>query len=503
MLDPLEDDSPHFSVESSRSSYGDFTDFRLEEDGLASFEHGIRANSSQVAIHLAIAFLIGVSLRLVIFPEALLADDEKPSKTDFLIFFGISKAVSNSAGGVLADRWDRRRAALCGWCLGLAVVPVQLAGIMLSSRFVLDIADVLLGAMQGMTWGVNIICLMDLLGPDGRGLASALSNSIGYSGSAIMAPVAAYLVKLSGDAHLCNIGLGVSMTSGLLLSAISFDTSPWVESKQSNRCGSPCRSADMTFFRSPTNGLKGLSSASPTSAVRPEAFTTGVKSGCGNTSQVMCSLGGLTVNAATATVWGPALLWLKSGGHLGVESLGFLEGFFTATKVLCMMVAGCLTYYAKPQKIAACGLGVLSVGLFCLWATASGDRLSEWGLWGSTALIGIGVGGAYPVLAASVTAGVPDRSRASVYGAYRMWRDFGYAAGGLVARFSCDLGCDFVFESAVMSCWSMMVAAVFTICLVFCPSLQSRKGVEHGHPDGSSSRSLLQLAQRSGPVEVM
>merc|ERR1719282_485115 len=106
----------------------------------------------------------------------------------------------------------------------------------------------------------------------------------------------------------------------------------------------------------------------------------------------------------------------------------------------------------------AIGLGVLRV----IAVSAKTPSMPE--LLFPTGLLGLGVGGAYPALAAAVTEGEPEYRRASVYGAYRMWRDLGFATGGIVTR----LFSSFAAEVLGVFIWCSIVGAVFLgrVCCV-------------------------------------
>jgi len=431
---------------------------------------GLRPNIWHVVLHLCIAFLIGLSFRLVLLPEGLLADETKRNKTDYLIYFGVMKALGDFAGGLLADCCGRKPTSMFGWGIGLFIVPVLAhaevgAADGADMRAVFNLADALLGAMQGVTWGLNIICLMDLLGPRGRGLASALSNSVGYFGSAVTAPVVGRLVGHAGRRTTCIMALTVAMFLGMFLSAAGENTSRWLSPKRlagAHGTGAGMARSDVAE-RSWTAGslFREAGGVTSTSSLRSAAFAP-----CSfGAMQVVCSLCGITVNAATALVWGPALVWLKGKGHMVVEDVATIEGFFTGMKVVSMVATGALTYFLRPQPMAALALFALSAGLFLLLAQVHASSESVGSLLVATAITGVGTGAAYPLLAASVTEGLPDKTRASVYGAYRMWRDFGYAIGGVLAHVFAD---GFFMSAAVLSVWCLVMAVLFTGFLVLC-----------------------------------
>lgn len=66
--------------------------------------------------------------------------------------------------------------------------------------------------------------------------------------------------------------------------------------------------------------------------------------------------------------------------------------------------------------------------------------LSGFGAWMAAAvLLGLGTAAAYPTLIAQVGDLAVPRDRAAAIGVYRLWRDFGYVAGALVAGVAADL----------------------------------------------------------------
>eukprot|EP00927_Polykrikos_kofoidii_P054463 TRINITY_DN48877_c0_g1_i1.p1 TRINITY_DN48877_c0_g1~~TRINITY_DN48877_c0_g1_i1.p1 ORF type:complete len:461 (+),score=53.43 TRINITY_DN48877_c0_g1_i1:145-1527(+) len=409
-------------------------------DRHSKIDYGFSANRKQVLVQLSIAALIGVTMRLVLFPEALLEGQKGPrgGNVDFLIFFGISKALSGLVGGTLADRWGRKKTSTLGWLCGVAMLPALVIGMYFRSRAMKNIADTLLGMHQGLTWGLNIICLMDIYGPDGRAMASGLSNALGYLGSALTAPICARLLELTGNETFSLIALAFAVAIALRLLAFSKDTSAWVEAEQLT---------------------------SPNKEILPRQK--GIA--CASEVQSLCSMGGCTVNTATGLVWGGAVLWCEQDGGLSVTDVGVMEGWHTILKVAALFFAGPAVDRFGAKVVAGVSLIVMAVGLGMLAVQVS-SAPAKWPLLLlATGMIGFGVGGAFPALAASVSADAPTHARASVFGAYRMWRDLGYAVGGVCSHW---FGSDhFQTTCLVVFCWSFIFAALFLVRLVVCPSL--------------------------------
>lgn len=364
-----------------------------------------------VTLHVLVALLIGVILRLVLLPQALLADTAQASRTDFLVFFGIAKAASDLIGGTLADSWGRRPTYIMGWCFGVPLVAVLYWAEAAKSAFLVAISDLLLGLMQGITWGLNIIILMDILGPQGRGLASALSNAAGYFGSAATDPVAAAMVAKAGNASICLATLCMGVLFGFILMMLDCR-------RQHRRSLAAATTPHVEFGGAACAGGAGL---------LPQL-------GCGSAIQVLCLLSGHIVNAATALIWGATIQWMKADGGVSIEGVGVVEAWFTGLKVVAMLGSGLLAYRVRPPRIAAASVATMAWGLGLLAWQASSPPASWPRLLCATGMIGLGVGGAYPALEAAVIEGVPEHRRASVYGAYRMWRDLGFASGGICTR---------------------------------------------------------------------
>jgi MFS family permease len=78
---------------------------------------------------------------------------------------------------------------------------------------------------------------------------------------------------------------------------------------------------------------------------------------------------------------------------------------------------------------------LLQGAALAMLATTSGLR--SWAL--ASVILGLGTAAAYPTLIAQVSDLLSPRARASGVGVYRLWRDLGYVAGGLLAGVLADL----------------------------------------------------------------
>src|SRR6059058_5677662 len=134
----------------------------------------------------------------------------------FIIAFGLSKALVDLVAGSLAERkGGRRRLLIIGWALAL---PVPLLIWAAPGWWLVVIANLFLGANQGLAWSMTVNMKIDLVGPRQRGLALGLNEAAGYGGVAIATAVAGALIATvspravveAGGAGIALIGLAAS-----------------------------------------------------------------------------------------------------------------------------------------------------------------------------------------------------------------------------------------------------------------------------------------------------
>lgn len=162
--------------------------------------HGLRANATQFAVLVVTIVFLGAVLGVERSVLPLLAGEafglaSATATLSFLVAFGLSKAVCNFLAGQFADRLGRRTILRMGWLLGLAVPPLIIAA---PSWAWITVANLLLGANQGLVWSAAIIMKIDLAGPPRRGLATGVNEFAGYLAVAASALAAGYLADAYG-----------------------------------------------------------------------------------------------------------------------------------------------------------------------------------------------------------------------------------------------------------------------------------------------------------------
>ena len=142
---------------------------------------------------------------------------------------------------------------------------------------------------------------------------------------------------------------------------------------------------------------------------------------------------GLVNNLNDGLAWGLFPLIFAAAG-LGLEKIGVLAGLYPAVWGVAQLVTGALSDRIGRKWLIAAGMWVQAVAIAIiatLW-TYAGFALGA-------VLLGLGTAMVYPTLLASIGDVAHPSWRASAVGVYRLWRDFGYAVGALIAGTVADL----------------------------------------------------------------
>ncbi|GIV59513.1 MAG: MFS transporter [Rhodothermaceae bacterium] len=376
---------------------------------------GLRENWQQFVLLLLVNGFVGVMVGversvLSLLAETVFGVASATAALSFLIAFGLTKAVANYVAGDLAQRIGRRRLLLIGWLFALPV-PLLL-GWAPSWNWVVA-ANLLLGVNQGLAWSATVIMKIDLVGPRQRGLAMGLNEFAGYLAVALAALGAGYLaaaygprsgpVWIGGAAAL--LGLGFTL-----------------------------------FFVRDTGAHVELEHAmvAPAAGGGPEELPSGFRARLWYASWRHRSLfatnqAGFVNNLNDGLAWGLFPLFFALEG-LSFREIGWLAALYPAVWGITQVGTGALSDRTGRRLLIVSGmmLQALGLGLFA-WATGFYG-------WATAAVIlGLGTAAVYPTLIAQVSDLVAPRDRAGGVGIYRLWRDLGYVAGGLLAGVLADL----------------------------------------------------------------
>lgn len=368
---------------------------------------GLRANAGQFALLVGVQTLIGAMVGqertvLPLMATRIFGLAGVASVLTFLVAFGVTKALTNLAAGLLADRYGRRPVLIAGW---LAGVPVPLLLIWAPSWEWVVAANVLLGINQGLTWSVAVMMKIDLVGPARRGLALGLNEAAGYSAVAVTALATGFIADRAGLRPApFLLGLAVAV-AGLALSAFAI--------------------RETRDHVSVEHGLMDR-------AARPSWRRVVLRTSFLDPSLSAASQAGLVNNLNDGMAWGLLPLFYAAAG-LSLTEIATLAAAYPLTWGTSQLATGALS-----DRIGRKGL---IVGGLLLQGTAIAAIAWTSGFWpwfAACVALGLGTGMVYPTLLAAVADVADPAWRGSALGVYRMWRDLGFAAGAILVGVVAD-----------------------------------------------------------------
>jgi MFS family permease len=118
---------------------------------------------------------------------------------------------------------------------------------------------------------------------------------------------------------------------------------------------------------------------------------------------------------------------------MSLDQIGALAAAYPATWGILQLATGAWSDRVGRKRLIVAGLWVQAAGLVLVLIA---DDLAR-ALAGAV-LLGAGTAMVYPTLLAAIGDVAHPSWRASSVGVYRLWRDLGYAAGGLFAGLAAD-----------------------------------------------------------------
>ena len=374
----------------------------------ASTRLGLRENAGQFALLVGLNAFVGamVGLERSMLPLVGERDFGLASKSailSFVVAFGIAKAISNLAAGGLADRVGRKRLLVLGWLLAL---PVPLLIAVAPSWGWIVVANLFLGANQGLAWSMTVVMKIDLVGARRRGLALGLNESAGYLGVAAAALVTGALAATYAPRTLVWVlGAAIAVLATVISILFVRDTAGHVEREQQAHGDGVSETLRSAFVRATVHH--------PTLRA--------------------CSQAGLVNNLNDALAWGLAPLYLAAHGA-STTQIGIVAAVYPAVWGAGQLLTGWLSDHTGRKPLIVAGMLTQAAALALL--VAGGGAFAP--ALGAAVLLGIGTALVYPTLIAAVSDTVQPIERAQVVGVYRFWRDFGFVVGALLAGFVAD-----------------------------------------------------------------
>ena len=369
---------------------------------------GIRNNIGQFSLLVGVNALVGGMLGQERSLLPLLAVDVFgqtgfTAALTFIIAFGVVKAGTNFIAGTLSDRHGRKPVLVAGWLLGL---PVPLLLIFAPNWWWVVLANIFLGASQGLTWSTTVIMKIDLAGPRRRGLAMGLNEAAGYlavSGTALATGYIAARYGLRPEPFYLGIvfaGLGLGLSSLAVRETRGY-ASLEAQTSDAMAAMSPNQVFAETSFRNPS--LSAVSQA------------------------------GLVNNLNDGMAWGLLPIFYAAAG-LDLVQIGILAALYPAVWGGGQLLTGAWSDRIGRKPLIVAGM-CLQAGAIAAIAVSR-----SFAMWAAAAVVlGMGTAMVYPTLLAAVGDVAHPSWRASAVGTYRLWRDLGFAVGAVVTGILADL----------------------------------------------------------------
>lgn len=370
---------------------------------------GLKENIHQFSLLVIVNAFVGamIGLERSILPQ--IAEQEfhlsaKSAILSFIVVFGLTKALMNYFAGSLSDKYGRKIVLVGGW---LVAMPVPFILMFAPSWAWVLFANVLLGVSQGLTWSTTVIMKIDLAGSKQRGLAMGLNEFAGYfavAGSALATGYIASHYGLRPEPFYLGV---VYVVLGLILSIYFVrETKSHTQLEAKNHQQPDIKMSQKEIFIKTSFTDKNLSSVTQA---------------------------GFANNLNDGMAWGLFPIFFTAAG-VGLEKIAWLAAIYPATWGVSQLWTGHLSDKLGRKWLIASGMWVQAAGIAFTVLSSSFFGFAFGGV-----LLGVGTAMVYPTLLAAIGDVAHPSWRASSVGAYRLWRDLGYAVGAVIAGFTADI----------------------------------------------------------------
>jgi MFS family permease len=365
---------------------------------------GLKENKTQFLLLVLVNAFVGamVGMERSILPEfgkALFSLSAASALTSFIVAFGISKAISNYAVGILSRKFTRKQILVTGWLLAS---PVPFILMYANHWNWIIVANIFLGISQGLTWSTTVVMKIDLVGSKNRGLAMGINEFAGYLSVGLAAYLSAQIASQFGYAFYPFVPGLFFVLAGLVISLFWVnDTASFIQRETA---------------QSTIPLLKNI-----------WASTSWKHRNLGSVT-----LNGLVNNLNDGVMWGlvPLLLIQRS---FSIAEVGVVAGLYPMVWGISQLFTGKMgDLFCKKQLIT---VGMLLQALAIVFLVVF---ISFTGAIIAAVLLGLGTGLVYPNFLTVVAENAHPTQRAEVMGVFRFWRDGGYVIGALLSGFLAD-----------------------------------------------------------------
>lgn len=365
---------------------------------------GLKENKNQFLLLVLVNAFVGamVGMERSILPEfgkTIFSLSAASALTSFIVAFGISKAISNYAVGILSRKFTRKQILVTGWLLAS---PVPFILMYANHWNWIIIANIFLGISQGLTWSTTVVMKIDLVGSKNRGLAMGINEFAGYLSVGLAAYLSAQIASQYGYAFYPFMPGLFFVLAGLVISLFWVnDTASFIQ-RETEQSTIPI--------------LKNI-----------WASTSWKHRNLGSVT-----LNGLVNNLNDGVMWGlvPLLLIQRS---FSIAEVGVVAGIYPMVWGISQLFTGKMGDHFCKKQLITVGMLLQSLAIVFLvvFTSFTGAIIAA-------VLLGLGTGLVYPNFLTVVAENAHPTQRAEVMGVFRFWRDGGYVIGALLSGFLAD-----------------------------------------------------------------
>ncbi|MDO8997269.1 MAG: MFS transporter [Sediminibacterium sp.] len=365
---------------------------------------GLKENKNQFLLLVLVNAFVGamVGMERSILPEfgkTIFSLSAASALTSFIVAFGISKAISNYAVGILSRKFTRKQILVTGWLLAS---PVPFILMYANHWNWIIIANIFLGISQGLTWSTTVVMKIDLVGSKNRGLAMGINEFAGYLSVGLAAYLSAQIASQYGYAFYPFMPGLFFVLAGLVISLFWVnDTASFIQ-RETEQSTIPI--------------LKNI-----------WASTSWKHRNLGSVT-----LNGLVNNLNDGVMWGlvPLLLIQRS---FSIAEVGVVAGIYPMVWGISQLFTGKMGDHFCKKQLITVGmlLQALAIVFLVVFTSFTGAIIAA-------VLLGLGTGLVYPNFLTVVAENAHPTQRAEVMGVFRFWRDGGYVIGALLSGFLAD-----------------------------------------------------------------
>lgn len=351
-----------------------------------------------------------------------------------LVMYGIFKAVAGLIVPFLNNLMGRHNVHRLGW---LFFIPNPFMIWFAPNWETVIGAYAFLGLSQGLCSCTDNQFVQQLI-PNSQGFATGIYETVSYISLAIFGLIAATIAHDTGS----NRPGPQQLALGLTLLAIIVTV---IMPKQDN-------------VREQAQDKAHIQGGVKKSFWRVFAETTLLRR-----VPAMSCLAGVMIQVAVGLAWTLLPLYWKSLGLKSKVSSTAITTTFNAIRGVVQLFSGTLSDFLGARIVVVLGFSLCGIA-FILSAAIPNDYEmpvdSLVSLWlGCSVLLGLGVGGVYPVMAAQVGKSVSSQDRDIAVSTFRFWRELGYALGG-------GISVTILSEQSIATCVIIIGALLLATALI-------------------------------------